>query len=85
MYCPNLIKFHLICIGPIFSDDFDQTIDNFEQIHLTILFSLERNVTILDDDMSDYDYRSDIVVQFNIKNKVSLMGNAYCLQWNSCN
>ncbi|CAF0998396.1 unnamed protein product [Rotaria sordida] len=73
MYCSKLIKFHLICSGPIWSDEFDQIIDNFQQIYPTRLFWIERNITISDDDVSGHDYRSDIAVEFNIKNKVSSM------------
>ncbi|CAF3696075.1 unnamed protein product [Rotaria sordida] len=73
IYCSKLIKFHLICSGPIWSDEFDQIIDNFQQIYPTRLFWIERNITISDDDVSGHDYRSDIAVEFNIKNKVSSM------------
>ncbi|CAF1490519.1 unnamed protein product [Rotaria sp. Silwood1] len=74
IYCMKLINFQLICTGPIFDDNFDQAIDDFQQICQATSFWFERNVTISDDeDFSAHDYRTDVSVQFNIKNKVSLI------------
>ncbi|CAF3698267.1 unnamed protein product [Rotaria sp. Silwood1] len=74
IYCMKLINFQLICTGPIFDDNFDQAIDDFQQICQATSFWFERNVTISDDeDFSAHDYRTDVNVQFNIKNKVSLI------------
>ncbi len=67
MQCPNLVKLELVCTGPIWDDNFDQAIDNFEQDYKTSAFWLERNITIGDADRSGHDYRSDITIQFNIK------------------
>ncbi|CAF1403879.1 unnamed protein product, partial [Rotaria sordida] len=70
IYCTKLINFQLICTGHIFDDDFDQAIDDFQQICQVTSFWFERNVTISDDeDFSGHDYRNDVSVQFNIKNK----------------
>ncbi|CAF1297354.1 unnamed protein product [Rotaria magnacalcarata] len=69
--CQKLIRFHLICTGPTFNHNFDQTCDDFEKICPTRRFWLERNVTIsFDEDVSAHDYNSDVVVRFNIEKKV---------------
>ncbi|CAF3022147.1 unnamed protein product [Rotaria socialis] len=54
--------------APIGDDYFHQASDDFQQECGTIPFWVERNVTITDDeDYSAHDYRSDIIIRFNIK------------------
>jgi hypothetical protein len=56
-----LRKLELICTGPIYDDDFDQAIDDFQQEYATAPFWLERKATITDDED-----RFDAVIRFNI-------------------
>ena len=66
--CPKLLKLALICTGSIEDDYFRQTSDAFQQECATIPFWFERNVTITNDEVfSAHDYRSDIIIRFNIK------------------
>ncbi|UJR38744.1 hypothetical protein I4U23_031409 [Adineta vaga] len=68
--CPKLLKLELICTGPIGDDYFHQASDNFQQECAIIPFWTERNVTITDDeDHSAPDYRSNIIIRFNIEKK----------------
>ncbi|CAF2234532.1 unnamed protein product [Rotaria magnacalcarata] len=66
--CPKLLKLALICTGPIGDDYFHQASNNFQQECATIPFWIERNLTITaDENYSGHDYRSDIVIRFNIR------------------
>jgi hypothetical protein len=56
-----LRKLELICTGPIYDDDFDQAIDDFQQECTTAPFWLERNAAITDDED-----RFNAVIRFNI-------------------
>ncbi|CAF2567606.1 unnamed protein product [Rotaria sp. Silwood2] len=79
IYCTKLINFQLICTGPIYDDNFNQAIDDFQQICHATSFWFERDVTISDnEDLSAHDYCADVSVQFNIKNKMSLIQNVHC-------
>ncbi len=57
----ELRKLELICTGPIYDDDFDQAIDDFQQECTTAPFWLERNAAITDDED-----RFNAVIRFNI-------------------
>ncbi|CAF0958647.1 unnamed protein product [Rotaria sordida] len=82
IYCTKLINFQLICTGYIFYDNFGHAIDDFKQICQVTSFWFERNATIsYDEDCLSHGYCTDINVQFNIKNKVSLIRNSHCLQY----
>jgi hypothetical protein len=75
--CPKLMKLELKLTGPIFDEDFDQALDNFEQECKTTPFWLERNVTFPDDeDWSISDCFSNIVVRYNIE-KVSFIQSCF--------
>ncbi|CAF1383756.1 unnamed protein product [Adineta ricciae] len=68
--CSKISKFELTCTGPVCDDDFDDAIDSFQEECAITPFWIERNVIIIDDeDRSGHDYRSDVIIQFNIEKK----------------
>ncbi|CAF3999820.1 unnamed protein product [Adineta steineri] len=68
IYCPKLLKLEFSYTGSDDDDDFVKAVRTFHQDCATIRFWIERNVTIMDDEVCDWDqYLDCIVVKFNIQ------------------
>ena len=73
-YCPQLLKFELICTGYIRDEVFNDAIDHFIQECRTNPFWLERNTMANDAERSTQEYCFDLTVRFDIRRPFSLIG-----------